>query len=158
MRKFILCMVGFPASGKSTFARKSHEKLKFNLFHLDDYFEEDFKAEKSQRSKVSEKIQELLGDSSTFGVIVDDLNHLRSLRHFWFSLGAKFKNVTTVYLWMTTESQICRERNSARKNPVPRDSFEKIVEQFETVGNRYFEENLIKISETPDIEKIVLEI
>ena len=59
---------------------------------------------------------------------------------------------------MTTESQICRERNSARKNPVPRDSFEKIVEQFEKVGNRYFEENLIKISETPDIEKIALEI
>ena len=34
MKKFILCMVGFPASGKSTFARKLHEKLKFNLFHL----------------------------------------------------------------------------------------------------------------------------
>ena len=59
---------------------------------------------------------------------------------------------------MTTVSQICRERNSARKSPVPRDSFEKIVEQFETVGNRYFEENFIKITETPDIEKILLEI
>lgn len=69
-----------------------------------------------------------------------------------------FENVTTVYLWIATESRICRERNSARKNPVPRNSFEKIVEQFEKVGNRYFEENLIKISETPDIEKIVLEI
>ena len=34
MRKFILCLVGFPASGKSTFAKKLQEKLKFNLFHL----------------------------------------------------------------------------------------------------------------------------
>ena len=59
---------------------------------------------------------------------------------------------------MATESEICKTRNSARKNPVPRDSFEKIVEQFETVGNRYFEENLIKITETPDIEKIASEI
>lgn len=59
---------------------------------------------------------------------------------------------------MATESRVCKERNSARKNPVPRDSFQKIVEQFETVGNRYFEENFIKITETANVEKIWLEI
>ena len=48
MRKFILCLVGFPASGKSTFAKKLQEKLKFNLFHLGKNITFKFKFEKLQ--------------------------------------------------------------------------------------------------------------
>lgn len=47
--------------------------------------------EKKSRQKVFDKISEVFAElgrdqDADFGFIVDDLGHLRSIRHFWFKL------------------------------------------------------------------------
>ena len=54
---------------------------------------------------VSRKIEELLGDSSTSGIIVDDLNHLRSLRHFIYIENFQAIALKTQVKEQTTQSE-----------------------------------------------------
>jgi len=89
--KYVVVMVGLPGSGKSTLAKQLSKKLNFTLVELDQVFEKDPHNEKRSRQKVFDKICDVFEESSRdqideFGFIVDDLGHLRSIRHFWFKL------------------------------------------------------------------------
>lgn len=137
----VICLVGLPASGKSHFAQILSKKLNYPSVELDKHFESDYKQEKSSRLKVFNLAVERLKDETCKGLIIDDLNHLKSIRHFWFMLSTHFNNVAVVFISLDTNIGLCRDRNRRRCQPVSDMSFEKIVSTFEQPGGEYFEQN-----------------
>ena len=152
----VVCLVGLPASGKSTFSLKLSNLLNYDVIEMDKYFESDFKAEKSCRHVVFGEILTKLNEKNS-GVIIDDLGHLRSLRHFWFRFSTHFENISIIYIWLNTDQLECRRRNKNRKIPVSDASFDKICATFEPPGGEYFEQNTFEIKniETFDYENFV---
>ena len=85
-------------------------------------------------------------------MVVDDLNHLRSMRHFWFSLSEFQPDILVAFLWLKTDPEKSRERNKSRANPVPESSFNKITTMFDPPGSSYFEENLILVDDSSSFD------
>ena len=71
---------------KKSLAKKWSKTDNFDYFELDSSFDEDYKNEKSIRNQIGEKVVESLAKRD---VLVDDTNHLKSMRHFWFSIAAR---------------------------------------------------------------------
>ena len=76
------------------------------------------------------------------------------MRHYWFSLAAELKSIFVI-IWMKTEFEVCQSRNEERilDKKVPRDSMDKIKDNFETPGGAYFERNVLQIMHQEDLEK-----
>ena len=145
----LVVLVGLPGAGKSKLAKKFGEK--FNCFELDYSFDEDYKSEKKIRGEIGEKVAEVLLSKS---VLIDDTNHLKSMRHFWFSIAARAETVC-VFIWVKTPFDECQKRNQLRENRrVPDHSMAKINEKFEPPGQLYFEENLVQVDGELDLSTL----
>merc|ERR1712048_964357 len=79
----IICLCGYPAAGKSHLSSILSKQLGYPVFELDGFFSSNFQDEKGARQKVFADILENISQPSCNGVIIDDLNHLRSIRHHW---------------------------------------------------------------------------
>lgn len=75
------------------------------------------------------------------------------MRHYWFSLAAELKSIFVI-IWMKTEFEMCLSRNEERilNKKVPRDSMDKIKDNFEPPGGAYFERNVLQIMHQGDLE------
>ena len=71
---------------EKSLAKKWSETDNFDYYELDSSFDENYKNEKSIRNEIGEKVVESLAKRN---VLVDDTNHLKSMRHFWFSIAAR---------------------------------------------------------------------
>ena len=85
----IICLCGYPAAGKSHLSSILSKELGYPVFELDDIFTSNFQDEKGARKKVFDSILETISLPTCNGVIIDDLNHLKSIRHHWFKKGFK---------------------------------------------------------------------
>ena len=75
------------------------------------------------------------------------------MRHYWFTLAAELKSIFVI-IWMKTEFEVCQSRNEERNQDkkVPRDSMNKIKDNFEPPGGAYFEKNVLQIMHQDDLE------
>ena len=75
------------------------------------------------------------------------------MRHYWFTLAAELKSIFVI-IWMKTEFEVCQSRNQERNQDkkVPRDSMNKIKDNFEPPGGAYFEKNVLQIMHQDDLE------
>ena len=75
------------------------------------------------------------------------------MRHYWFTLAAELKSIFVI-IWMKTEFEVCQSRNEERNQDkkVPRDSMNKIKDNFESPGGAYFEKNVLQIMHQNDLE------
>ena len=146
----LIVLVGLPGAGKSSLAKKFGEKLE--CIELDYSFDENFKNEKKIRGEIGDEVVKKLASKS---VLIDDTNHLKSMRHFWFSIAAKAGTVC-VFVWVKTPLEECQKRNKLRDHRrVPDHSMLKISQNFEPPGQLYFEENLVEVD--GDIDFATLE-
>merc|ERR1711917_111995 len=83
----------------------------FEIIRLDDLFISDYKNEKENRKKAKDKAEQVLRIGKN--VVIDDTNHLESMRHYWFSLAAELKSIFVI-IWMKTEFEVCQSRNEER--------------------------------------------
>ena len=74
---------------EKSLAKKWAKTDNFDYFELDSSFDENYKNEKLIRNKIGEKVVESLSNRD---VLVDDTNHLKSMRHFWFSIAARARD------------------------------------------------------------------
>lgn len=123
----------------------------FEIIRLDELFISDYKNEKENRRKARDKAEQVLRIGKN--VVIDDTNHLESMRHYWFSLAVEWKSIFVI-IWMKTDFQVCRSRNEKRiqDKQVPRDSMYKIKNNFEPPGGAYFEKNVLEIMCQDDLE------
>ena len=147
--EMLVVLVGLPGAGKSSLARKFGKK--FECIELDNAFDQDFKNEKKIRGEIGERVMKKLQSKS---LVIDDTNHLRSMRHFWFSIAAR-AGAVCVFVWVKTPFEECQKRNQLRGNRrVPDHSMLKINENFEPPGQLYFEENLLEVEEEIDFASL----
>ena len=114
------------------------------MVELDTIFENNFQKEKECRQNAYQKCSTLLQDTNTKGVIIDDLGHLKSMRHLWFKLSVEH-DLPVIFIWMNSNVEECIRRNQSRKISVPEESFLKITRTFEKPGKEYFEKNLFEV-------------
>jgi len=168
---YLICLVGLPASGKSTFAQKFKELIEqksddFNVRIIDpDIIREsivhgDFnhKKEKIVRKKNLKSIKKALSTGNI--VISDDLNYYSSMRHELMKIAEKAK-VRFFIIHVATPLEICLKWNEERGKKIPNEVIQDISNKFDDF-NRYGWDkpiekfDLSKISNIPQkIEDII---
>ena len=139
-KKFLVILVGLPASGKTTFANILKKKLNF-------YFQSDvkiidpdllrdtlspklfnFQNEPRVREETLEKVRKYLDKGMI--VISDDLNYYTSMRHDLKSIADDLG--TNFYIiHISTPLELCLKRNENRGKPIPNMVIQKIYNKFD---------------------------
>jgi tRNA uridine 5-carbamoylmethylation protein Kti12 len=145
-KNFLICLVGLPASGKSTFAKilKTEIKKKYKEFHIKiidpDIIRQkltpnefDFEKEHIIRKENLKKIRYELNKGHI--VISDDLNYYSSMRHDLKNI-TDMLNINFFVIHITTPIEICLKWNNNRGTPIPNMVINKIHEKFDKF-NKY---------------------
>jgi len=145
-QNFLICLVGLPASGKSTFAKllKSAIEKRYNNLDVkiidpdiirqkltDDKF--DYEKEYIIRKENLKKIKSELEKGHI--VISDDLNYYSSMRHDLRDITETLK-IFFFIIHIATPIEICLKWNEKRGEPIPNMVIKKIHEKFDNF-NRY---------------------
>lgn len=143
--RFLIALVGLPASGKSTLAnavkKKMVEKFKINEDHIsiidpdlirsiitENGVEFDYTIEPKIRKKNLEKIRKELEQKKI--VISDDLNYYRSMRHD-LKLIANNLKIRFFIVHLSTPLKTCLEWNKKRGSIIPDEVIYKIQEKID---------------------------
>ena len=145
-QNFLICLVGLPASGKSTFAKLLKSAIEKKLNNIDvkiidpdiirknltqDRF--DYEKEHIIRKENLKKIKVELNNGHI--VISDDLNYYSSMRHDLKEI-ADMLNVYFFIIHITTPIETCLLWNKNRGEPIPNLVINKIYEKFDKF-NKY---------------------
>ena len=145
-QNFLICLVGLPSSGKSTFAKALKIVLKKKYYDLDviiidpDLIRQRITPDKFNhnlehlvRSKNLEIIRSELEKNNI--VISDDLNYYSSMRHDLKSIADNL-NIDFFIIHIATPIEICLKWNENRGKPIPNNVIRKIQDKFDNF-NRY---------------------
>ena len=143
-KNFLVCLVGLPASGKSTFAYKLKELLesKSNIFKVkiidpDEIRENvvpgEFNHGKEQivRRKNLESVRQVL--EAGFIAINDDLNYYTSMRHDLKNIADKL-GLKCFIIHISTPLETCIKWNKNRGKPIPNRVVINIAKKFDDFG------------------------
>ncbi|MFX1430927.1 MAG: AAA family ATPase [Promethearchaeota archaeon] len=167
---FLICLVGLPASGKSTFAnllktalKKNFNKLEVKIIDPDVIRKNltsnkfDYEKEHIVRKRNLEIIRSELEEGNI--VISDDLNYYSSMRHDLKEITDDL-NLSFFIVYIATPLEICMKWNEKRRNPVPKEVIVKIQDKFD-MFNKYFWDNPIAKydpSEAVDLDFVIKEL
>ena len=163
-KNFIVCLVGLPASGKTTFANILKIKIE-QIFNTNKVIiidpdiirnsltpnKFDYKSEPKVREinlkEVKEKLQE------GYIVISDDLNYYTSMRHDLKKLSDEFK-IEYYIIHISTSLEICMEWNKNRGKPIPSKIIKKIHRRFDNFGRYQWDtpEGTYDLSQIQDLD------
>ena len=146
MLNYLICLVGFPASGKSAFAHKLKETIErksdeHGVTIIDpDIIREsitrgkfDHEKEKIVRKKNLKAIRKALLDDDI--VISDDLNYYSSMRHELMEIAKTLKRGFFI-IHIATPLAICLRWNEERGKKVPNEVINDVASKFDDF-NRY---------------------
>jgi len=138
---FLICLVGLPASGKTTFAyqlKETIEKLieNFDVIIIDpDKIRNqlspkkfDYRKEQIVRERNFKAIYASLQDKNI--VISDDLNYYSSMRHDLKEIADKLE-VKFFIIHITTPLKTCLNWNKKRGKPIPNKVIKKVYNKFD---------------------------
>ncbi len=140
-KNFLICLVGLPASGKTTFAKKFKKFIEqkrdhFTIKIIDpdkirsaltpDEF--DFQQEQLVRKYNLDEIEKGLKEG--FIVISDDLNYYSSMRHD-LKLITEGLNLNFFIIHISTPLEICLKWNEKRGKILPDNVIKKIARKFD---------------------------
>ncbi len=144
IKNFLVCLVGLPASGKTTFANKLKNILekRFNDFKVkivdpdkirDIIAPEEFeyKEEQKVRKKNLEAVRKAL--KKGFVVISDNLNYYTSMRHDLKKIAENL-SLRFFIIHISTPLEICLKWNEDRGTLIPNEVIEKIYNKFDNFG------------------------
>ncbi|MFX1273553.1 MAG: adenylyl-sulfate kinase [Promethearchaeota archaeon] len=141
MLNFLICLVGLPSSGKSTFAKILKERLierikGRNVIIVDpdiiresltnNYF--DYRKEKIVRENNLLKISEALKEGNI--VISDDLNYYSSMRHDLKEIS-DISSLSFFIIHISTPIDFCLKWNEIRGRKIPNEVIKKVNEKFD---------------------------
>lgn len=169
IKNFLICLVGLPASGKSTFANllksafiKRFDNLEVKIIDPDIIRQEltsnKFNHEKEYivRNKNLEIIKRELKKGNI--VISDDLNYYSSMRHNLKEIADDLK-LHFFIIYIATPITVCLKWNEERGAPIPRRVIKKIHDKFD-MFNRYSWDNpfaTYDLSEIIDLNLVIKE-
>lgn len=155
-KNFLICLVGLPASGKTTFAKKFKEFIeqKLDIFKVKiidpdkirnklapDEF--DYKKEQLVRKHNLNKIENALKDGNI--VISDDLNYYSSMRHDLKRIAERL-NLSFFIIHISTPLEICIKWNKDRGELIPDSVIEKIAHKFDNFDKYNWDYPIAKIN------------
>jgi O-phosphoseryl-tRNA(Sec) kinase len=141
-KNFLICLVGLPASGKTTFSinlkdfiERNYNDYKVRIIDPDkirdiitpDKF--DYKKEQLVRKQNLNDIEKALKDG--YIVISDDLNYYSSMRHD-LKLIAENLNLNFFIIQISTPLNICLKWNKNRGELIPNKILKKIKNKFDS--------------------------
>ena len=151
---FLICLVGLPASGKTTFAyhlKGTIEKIieNFNVIIIDpDKIRDQLSPNKFDHSKeqiVREKnfkaINTSLKDNNI--VISDDLNYYSSMRHDLKEIADRL-DIKFFIIHIATPLKTCLNWNKKRGKPIPNRVIKKVNNKFDTFDKYNWDNPIIK--------------
>ena len=136
---FLIILAGFPASGKSTFAKEikiiieKHSTRLVRIIDPDQIRNEisprfDFKLERKVRKRHLELIEDSLKEEEI--AISDDLNYYSSMRHQLKEIAKKL-NKQFYIIHISTPFETCLSWNNARGSPIPNTVIKKVYQKFD---------------------------
>jgi tRNA uridine 5-carbamoylmethylation protein Kti12 len=161
-KNFLICLVGLPASGKSTFAKNfkrflEREQENYEVKVIDPDIirksltpdEFDYQQEQLVRKKNLEQIKTNLNDG--FIVISDDLNYYSSMRHD-LKLITEELNLNFFIIHISTPLEICLQWNEKRGKIIPNSVIKKIAHKFDNFDKYKWDSPIasINLSEVKD--------
>ena len=170
MLNYLICLVGFPASGKSTFAQKFKEIIKqqsdeSSVIIIDpDIIRESithgkFNHEKENivRKNNLKAIRKALINGDI--VISDDLNYYSSMRHDLMMIAETLKKGFFI-IHIATPLETCLRWNEKRGKKVPNEVIQDVANKFDGF-NRYKWDtplDIIDLSNAPNLSKKIADI
>jgi len=157
---YLICLVGFPASGKSTFAQKFKEISieKYNDFDV-KIIDPDIIRESITRGEFNHKKEKLVrkknlkeikkGLISGKIVISDDLNYYSSMRHDLMEIAEEV-NRKFFIIHIATPLKICLKWNEERGNKIPKKVLIDISNKFDDFNKYKWDQPLKRI----DLSKV----
>ncbi|TXT59796.1 MAG: L-seryl-tRNA(Sec) kinase [Promethearchaeota archaeon] len=141
VKKFLICLAGLPASGKSTFSntlKESIEKkypiIKVKIVDPDILREqimgETFQPEKEELVRKANLTAISNSLQNGYAVISDDLNYYASMRHDLKDIAQKYE-VPFFIVHISTPLEICLKWNDKRSNPIPNKVIYEVKEKFD---------------------------
>ncbi|MFW9969230.1 MAG: AAA family ATPase, partial [Candidatus Odinarchaeota archaeon] len=162
-KNFLICLVGLPASGKSTFANslkialnKKFDNLEIKIIDPDvirnQIASKKFEHEKENivRNQNIEIIRSELANGNI--VISDDLNYYSSMRHDLKEIADDF-NLDFFIIHISTPIETCIKWNEKRGKPIPQEVISKIKDKFD-IFNRYYWDKPIAIFDLSEIDDL----
>lgn len=122
-------MCGFPASGKSTYARKYEAVVCPDKIRLDEF---GVRFDPTIEPQVWEKAFQYVRDAleADKDVCFDATNTTRKRRAPLIEI-ARFYNVPIHCVYLSTPLDVCIKRDEAREQPLLKEVFERMSAQFE---------------------------
>ncbi|MFW9820552.1 MAG: AAA family ATPase [Candidatus Thorarchaeota archaeon] len=167
-KNFLICLVGLPASGKSTFANllETALKKKYSFFEVKvidpDLIRHDLTSNKFEYTKeylVRNKNLEIIRRELKQGhiVISDDLNYYVSMRHDLKEITDDL-NLDLFIVHITTPIECCIKWNEKRGKPIPNEVIQKIKDKFDMFNKYKWDDpiasyNLAEISDLSNVIK-----
>ena len=145
-QNFLICLVGLPASGKSTFAKLLKIALKKKYKDMDvkvidpdiirlKFTPDKFDYEKEHLIRKESLIKIKIALNKGLIVISDDLNYYSSMRHDLKEIADTF-NINFFIIHIATPIEICLKWNENRGNPIPNMVINRIHKKFDKF-NKY---------------------
>ncbi|MFX1366693.1 MAG: AAA family ATPase [Promethearchaeota archaeon] len=145
-QNFLICLVGLPASGKSTFANalkigltKKFDNLNVKIVDPDiirhNLTPDEFDHDKEQIIR-KENLNVIRRELERGNIVIsDDLNYYTSMRHE-LKVIAEMLNLMFFMIYVATPIEICLKWNNYRGNPIPNNVIKKINERIDEF-NKY---------------------
>lgn len=169
-KKFIVCLAGLPASGKTTFANKlkfllenrlekstvkiiDPDKIRKNLSPKNFNYRDEPKVREENVRAIERELQ------NDFIVISDDLNYYSSMRHDVKKIAEKF-DISFFIIHIATPLEVCLKWNEIRGEPIPNKIIKKIYKKFDNF-NKYnwdLPEAQYDLSQIKNIDKEIEEL
>jgi tRNA uridine 5-carbamoylmethylation protein Kti12 len=145
-KNFLICLVGLPASGKSTFANllKKALKMKYSSFEVKiidpDVIRQNLTSNKFEYNKeplIRNKNLQIIRRELRHGhiIISDDLNYYVSMRHDLKEITDEL-NLDLFIVHIATPIEFCIKWNEKRGKPIPNKVIWKINNKFD-MFNKY---------------------
>lgn len=125
----LIVMVGLPGSGKSSWAEANFRHIvspdRIRVEEFGAVFDE--KIERRVWSRARERVREHLERQE---VVCFDATSVTIKRRAVLGRIAEAAGVPAISVWVRVPEEVARARNAARPRPVPRKSFDQLVEAF----------------------------
>ncbi|MFX0006730.1 MAG: adenylyl-sulfate kinase [Promethearchaeota archaeon] len=166
-KNFLICLVGLPASGKSTFANLLKKALnkKYSSFEVKiidpDIIRQNLTSNKFEYNKeplVRNKNLEIIRRELRQGhiIISDDLNYYASMRHDLKEITDDL-HLDLFVVHIATPIEFCIKWNEKRGKPIPNEVIQKIDNKFD-MFNKYSWDKPIatyNLSDISDLSEVI---
>jgi tRNA uridine 5-carbamoylmethylation protein Kti12 len=140
-KKFLICIAGLPASGKTTFSKALKKVIeeRFPIIRVkiidpdiirQEIMGNTFQPKKEEIVRKANLTQISNAIQKDYAVISDDLNYYASMRHDLKDISEKFQ-VAFFIVHIATPLEICIEWNELRGKPIPNKLIKEIHKKFD---------------------------